>query len=166
MCRARLNRRGMPSDSGAEKGSAAVVAGIGLGGESFTLYCAGCCRHECGARSIRGRDNIDATWFQGYMGESRCCDNVAIQRRSKLGCVREHMMERNGRFSDPRGDPTGASAHGSHDSAAAKRNGLRGVSRARPHPGRLVHRSRSKRRPAVIPGGRQRGKGIHSPAWS
>jgi hypothetical protein len=203
MCRARLNRRGMPSDSGAEKGSAAVVAGIGLGGESFTLYCAGCCRHECGARSIRGCDNIDATWFQGYMGEcrgsqlsvqrgmavreailaawrrarfrislchgirkSRCCDNVAIQRRSKLGCVREHMMERNGRFSDPRGDPTGASAHGSHDSAAAKRNGLRGVSRARPHPGRLVHRSRSKRRPAVIPGGRQRGKGIHSPAWS
>jgi hypothetical protein len=47
--------------SAAEKGSAAVVAGIGLGGESFTLYCAACCRHECGARRIRGRDIIDAT---------------------------------------------------------------------------------------------------------
>jgi hypothetical protein len=35
--------------------------------------------------------------------KSRCCDNVAIQRRSKLGCVREHMMERNGRVSDPQG---------------------------------------------------------------
>jgi hypothetical protein len=140
MCRARLNRRALLSNSDARKVSATVVAGIGLGGESFTLYCAGCCRHECGARSIRGRDNIDATWFQGYMGErrgsqlsvqrgmalreailaawwrarfrislchdirkSRCCDNVAIQRRSKLGCVREHMMERNGRFSDPQG---------------------------------------------------------------
>ena len=188
MCRARLNRRAMLSNSDARKVSAAVVADGCLVSEKFSLYCADQCRHECGAGRIRGRKIIEATCAQGYMGErggsqlsvqrgmavreailaawrgarfrislchgirkSRCCDNVAIQRRSKLGCVREHMMERNGRFSDPRGDPTGASAHGSHDSAAAKRNGLRGVSRARPHPGRLVHRSRSRRRHVSSP---------------
>jgi hypothetical protein len=75
-------------NSGAEKGSAAVVAGIGLGGESFTLYCAGCCRHECGARRIRGRDIIKATWFQGYMGECQG-SQLSVQRGS---AVREAFL--------------------------------------------------------------------------
>jgi hypothetical protein len=66
-----------------------------------------------------------------------------------------------GAFPIRKGDPAGASAHGRHDSAAAERKGARGISRARPHPGNLVHRSGSRRRPAVIPRGPQAGEGIH-----
>jgi hypothetical protein len=59
----------MLSNSDARKVSAAMVAGGCLVSEKFSLYFAGCCRHDCGAGRIRGRKIIEATWAQGYMGE-------------------------------------------------------------------------------------------------
>ena len=196
MCRARLNRRAMLSNSDARKVSAAVVADGCLVSEKFSLYCADQCRHECGAGRIRGRKIIEATCAQGYMGESggsqlsvqrgmavregflteylsarfrislcdgirkfRCCDSVAIQRRMKLGCARGHMIERNGPFPRREDDSGERRPEGSHDSAEAERKGVGGVSRARPYPEGPVHRSRSRRRPAVIPGERSEGRG-------
>ena len=79
MCRARLNRRARLWNLGAEKGSAAMVAGGCLVGERFSSYFARYCRRDRGARSIRGREVAKATWFQGYMGV-RPGSQLSVQR--------------------------------------------------------------------------------------
>jgi hypothetical protein len=69
-----------------------------------------------------------------------------------------------GAFPIRKGDPAGASANGRHDSAAAEGRERESFHEYDPHPGNLVHRSGSRRRPAVIPCGPQAQEGIHQAA--
>ncbi len=45
----------------------------------FALYSPKSCRRDHGTRSIRGRGIVEATWFQGYMGE-RARSQLSVQR--------------------------------------------------------------------------------------